>query len=73
LQPIISPTKTLSTAENVRWLADECVAAPLVASLRAAGHDVLYVAEVAAGFSDADVIALALHEKRLLLTEEGFR
>jgi len=54
----------------VRWLADECVAAPLVAFLRAAGHDVLYVAEAAGGLSDADVIALAAHEKRLLLTED---
>jgi len=54
----------------VRWLADECVAAPLVALLRAAGHDVLYVAEAAAGLSDADVITLALHDRRLLLTED---
>jgi predicted nuclease of predicted toxin-antitoxin system len=55
---------------NVRWIADECVAASLVASVRVAGHDVLYVAEVAAGFGDADVIALAMREKRLLLTED---
>lgn len=54
----------------MRWLADECVAAPLVAFLRADGHEVLYVAEAASGFSDADVIALALREKRLLLTED---
>jgi predicted nuclease of predicted toxin-antitoxin system len=54
----------------VRWLADECVAAPLVASLRRAGHNVLYVAEAAAGLSDADVIVLALSENRLLLTED---
>jgi predicted nuclease of predicted toxin-antitoxin system len=54
----------------VRWLADECVAAPLVEFLRAAGHDVLYVAESAAGLSDSDVIALALRENRLLLTED---
>jgi predicted nuclease of predicted toxin-antitoxin system len=54
----------------VRWLADECVAAPLVASLRSLSHDVLYVAEVAAGLSDADVIALAEREKRILLTED---
>ena len=54
----------------MRWLADECVAAPLVAFLRTAGHDVLYVAEAAAGLSDTDVIALALREKRLLLTED---
>jgi predicted nuclease of predicted toxin-antitoxin system len=54
----------------VLWLADECVAAPLVDWLRSAGHDVLYVAESAAGLSDADVIALASHERRLLLTED---
>jgi predicted nuclease of predicted toxin-antitoxin system len=54
----------------VRWLVDECVAAPLVALLREGGHDVLYVAETAAGLNDADVIALALQEKRLLLTED---
>ena len=52
------------------WLADECVAAPLVDWLRSAGHDVLYVAESAAGLSDADVIALASRERRLLLTED---
>ncbi len=54
----------------MRWLADECVAAPLVAFLRTGGHDVLYVAEAAAGFSDSDVLALALREMRLLLTED---
>ena len=54
----------------MRWLADECVAAPLVAFLRKGGHDVLYVAKSAAGISDFDVIALALREDRLLLTED---
>jgi predicted nuclease of predicted toxin-antitoxin system len=54
----------------LRWLADECVAAPLVAFLRAAGHDVFSVAEAAGGLSDMDVIALAQREKRLLLTED---
>lgn len=54
----------------MRWLADECVAAPLVALLRSFGHDVLYVAEVAAGLSDAEVVALAMRESRLLLTED---
>jgi uncharacterized protein with PIN domain len=42
----------------------------LVAFLRIGGHDVLYVAEAAAGLSDSDVIALALREKRLLLMRE---
>lgn len=54
----------------MHWLADECVAAPLVAFLRAGGHDVLYIAESTFGLSDADVIALALQQKRLLLTED---
>jgi predicted nuclease of predicted toxin-antitoxin system len=54
----------------VRWLADECVAAPLIAFLRSERHDVLYVGESASGLSDPDVIALALREKRLLLTED---
>jgi predicted nuclease of predicted toxin-antitoxin system len=55
----------------VRWLADECVAAPVVAALRTDGHDVLYVAEAAAGLSDAKVVELALREQRLLLTEDS--
>ena len=55
----------------MRSLADECVAAPLVAFLRAGGHDVLYIAEAAAGLSDGDVIALSLREQRLLLTEDN--
>jgi len=54
----------------VRWLADECVAAPVVAFLRAIGHDVLYLAEGAAGLSDLDVIGLAFQERRILLTED---
>jgi hypothetical protein len=37
----------------MRWLADECVDAGLVAHLRAAGHDVIYMAEVAPAASDA--------------------
>ncbi len=37
----------------MRWLADECVSAPLVRRLRDAGHDVLYMAEAAiAEFGD---------------------
>ena len=50
---------------------DECVSAPLVVSLRSLGHDVLYVAEVAAGLNDADVVALAAREQRILLTEDS--
>jgi len=54
----------------VRWLADECVAAPLVARMREAGHDVAYVMELAPGATDAEVTARAFEEGRLLLTED---
>ena len=54
----------------MRWLADECVAAALVAQLRAAGHDVSYVVELAAGETDSAAIARAQQEMRLLLTED---
>jgi predicted nuclease of predicted toxin-antitoxin system len=54
----------------VRWLADECVDAGLVSHLRAAGHDVVYMAEIAPAISDVEVLAHARAEDRLLLTEE---
>ena len=54
----------------MNWLADECVAAGLVKHLRASGHDVLYMAEVARSASDAEVIAMAHASGRLLLTED---
>jgi predicted nuclease of predicted toxin-antitoxin system len=54
----------------VRWLADECVSARLVRLLRDAGHDVVYAAEIAAGASDADLVALALQGGRLFLTDD---
>jgi uncharacterized protein (DUF433 family) len=57
----------------VRWLADECVDAGLIARLRDTEHDVLYIAEVAEGASDAEVLRRAEVEARLLLTEDkGF-
>lgn len=54
----------------MRWLADECVPASLVESLRHAGHDVLYVTEHHAGLHDGGVVELAMREGRLLLTED---
>jgi predicted nuclease of predicted toxin-antitoxin system len=54
----------------VRWLVDECVDAGLVSHLRAAGHDAVYMAEVAPRDSDAEVTARAQAEQRLLLTED---
>lgn len=54
----------------MRWLADECVDASLVARLRAAGHDVVYMAEIAPTASDAEVVRRAQQDGRLLLTED---
>jgi predicted nuclease of predicted toxin-antitoxin system len=54
----------------MRWLADECVDAGLVAWLRAAGQDVVYMAEIAPAESDDTVITRAQRENRLLLTED---
>jgi len=54
----------------VRFLADENVEQAVVQGLREAGHDVAYVAEVAAGASDAVVLRLAEQEARVLLTND---
>lgn len=54
----------------MRFLADECVDAVLVDELRAAGHDVRTVQDIAPAAEDEAVIALAAGENRILLTED---
>jgi predicted nuclease of predicted toxin-antitoxin system len=54
----------------VRFLADENLDFTVVRSLRSAGHDVRALAEEAIRTVDAEVIALALREGRILLTED---
>ncbi len=54
----------------MHWLADECVDAALVTHLRGAGHDVSYIAEIAAGVTDTEALQLAQQEGRLFLTED---
>ena len=54
----------------LRSLADESCDFAAVRALRAAGFDVLSVAEALAGADDEGVIALALREGRILLTED---
>lgn len=53
---------------NVRWLVNENFPAPSVVAMRAAGHDVLAIAESHAGDDDANVLALARAEGRWLVT-----
>ena len=54
----------------MRWLVDECVDAGLVAHLRSAGHDVVYMAEAAPAANDKDVMLRAQAEGRVLLTDD---
>lgn len=54
----------------MRFLADESCDLAIVRALRAAGHDVLGVAEVSQGADDELVIDLAVREERILLTED---
>lgn len=51
-----------------RLLADENYPGPSVAALRAAGHDVSWVAELRPGILDEDVIAWGRAEGRVVLT-----
>jgi hypothetical protein len=52
----------------MRFLADENFPAAAARSLQEAGHDVVWVATVAPGSSDQDVLALAARDGRILLT-----
>ena len=54
----------------MRFLADESCDFAVVQTLRAAGHDVLAVAEIAPRSDDQEVIALAARDERILLTED---
>jgi predicted nuclease of predicted toxin-antitoxin system len=54
----------------VRWLADECVSARLVVLLREGEEDVAYMADVAPGAPDTELLERAVRESRLLLTDD---
>jgi predicted nuclease of predicted toxin-antitoxin system len=54
----------------VRFLADENLDFAIVRALRGAGHDVRALAEETSRTVDAEVIALAAREARILLTED---
>jgi predicted nuclease of predicted toxin-antitoxin system len=53
----------------MRWLCDECVDRAIVNHLRRADYDVVFVVESARGAADEEIVDLADHENRLLLTE----
>ena len=54
----------------MQLIADESCDSRLTRSLRAAGHDVIAIAETRAGITDEEVIELARAERRLLITED---
>ena len=54
----------------MRFLADESCDFVVVRALRAAGHDVEAVAERLGGAEDPAVLDFAVHESRILLTED---
>ncbi len=54
----------------MRFLADECCDAGLVAALRDDGHDVLYAVESLRGVPDDEILTRAFSENRILLTED---
>lgn len=54
----------------MRFLADESCDFRVVRALRAAGHDVMAVVEVAPGAEDDAVIELAVREDRIFITED---
>lgn len=54
----------------MRFLVDECTGPALGRWLRAQGHDVFSVYESARGLDDPDVLALAVEENRILVTND---
>jgi len=54
----------------MRFLADESCDFSVVRALRRAGFDVLCISESSPRADDSEVIRLALHEGRILLTED---
>ena len=54
----------------MRFLVDECLFRQIVEALRAAGHDVTWVRQDCRGFDDEAVLAKAVQEDRILVSED---
>jgi predicted nuclease of predicted toxin-antitoxin system len=54
----------------VEFVADESCSGPVIGALRAAGHDVIAIGEVAKGTPDEKVMERAFGERRVLITED---
>ncbi len=54
----------------MRFLADEGIERAIVEFLRVSGYDVCWILESAPGLEDAQVAALAMQERRILITHD---
>lgn len=54
----------------MKWVADENIDRQIVATLRAQGHDVVYIAEIDPAAGDPEVLRLATATSALLLTAD---
>jgi predicted nuclease of predicted toxin-antitoxin system len=54
----------------MRFIVDESTGSSVVECLRDAGHDVLAVAETMPQADDSDILARALREERILITND---
>jgi predicted nuclease of predicted toxin-antitoxin system len=54
----------------MRFIVDESAGIAVVESLRQSGHDVLAVAETMRQAGDPDILALALNQDRILVTND---
>ncbi len=52
----------------MRFLADENIPRASLHALRAAGHDVMSIAEASPGIADSDVLRLSIEQDRVLVT-----
>ncbi len=60
----------MTESPPLRFLADESCDFAVIRALRAAGHDVLSVAEYTSRSDDAELITQAYRERRILITED---
>lgn len=54
----------------MRFLVDECTGPRVARWLRDQGHDVFSIYEEARGLDDGDVLAMAVREDRILITND---
>jgi|SRR5579863_6660239 predicted nuclease of predicted toxin-antitoxin system len=54
----------------MNFVADESCAASVIRALRATGHDVIAIADIAKGSTDEQVLERAVNEERVLITED---